>query len=214
MNLTDRQRKLLFVGLVVALAAVGIYLTMAAPDDSPETAGARSSAAPSVSAGPTGPASPPPGIGGAVSPGNFDIYRLLPFSQQEFTTAADTAQRFIAAQSTYRYDEDPKIFISRVTPLATDQLLDEIERGATSPGVLDDRRAQQIVAEGSATLDRVRDIEDNSIIFLITGKQQLTKSGKKSTTSQQYAVTVARDGASLKVYAFEPADAGQAGDTG
>lgn len=215
MNLTDRQRKLLFVGLVVALAVVGVYLTVAAPDhDSSDSATSRTTPTTAASSGPTGPASPPPGISGAVAPSNFDIYKLLPFSQREFTTAADLAQRFIAAQGTYRFDEDPKVFTARLAGLVTDQLRGEIERGAAAPGILDERRAQQIVAEGTATLDRVRDIEDNSIIFLITGKQQVTKSGKKSTDSQQYAVTVARDGASLKVYAFEPADAGQAGDTG
>ncbi|KAB2343943.1 hypothetical protein [Actinomadura rudentiformis] len=215
MNLTDRQRKLLFVGLVVALAVVGVYLTIAAPDrDSSDSATPRTTPTTAASSGPTGPASPPPGISGAVAPSSFDIYRLLPFSQREFTTAADLAQRFVAAQGTYRFDEDPKVFTARLAALVTEQLRGEIERGATAPGILDERRSQQIVAEGTATLDRVRDIEDNSIIFLVTGKQQITKSGKQSTDSKQYAVTVARDGGSLKVYAFEPADAGQAGDTG
>ncbi|MFF5260679.1 hypothetical protein ACFY4C_17190 [Actinomadura viridis] len=33
MNLTDRQRKFVFAGLVVVLAVVGVYLTVAAPED-------------------------------------------------------------------------------------------------------------------------------------------------------------------------------------
>ncbi|MFF5260678.1 hypothetical protein ACFY4C_17185 [Actinomadura viridis] len=167
-----------------------------------------------MTAGPTGPASPPPGIAGSVSPGDFDVYRLLPFSQQEFATAADLAQRFTAAYGTYRFDEDPQVYTGRLSGMVTEALLEELRRGAGSPGMLDERRRQQTVAEGSATLDRVRDIEDNSIIFLVTGKQQVTKEGRKAQESRQYAVTVARDGGSLRVYAFEPADAGQAGDTG
>ncbi len=107
MNLNDRRRKLLFAGLVVVLAAVGIYLTVASPehggDDRQE---ARPSATPTV--GPPGPESPPPGIQNAVNPGEFDIYRLLPFSRQEFATAADLAQRFVTAYETYRYDETPR----------------------------------------------------------------------------------------------------------
>jgi hypothetical protein len=211
MNLTDRRRKLLFAGLVVVLTAVGVYLTVAAPEpgDEPESR-------PSVtaSAGPSGPASPPPGIQTAVNPGDFDIYRLLPFSRQEFATAADMAQRFVAAYGTYRYDETPETFLSRLSGLATDDLEQRLAQGAATPGMLEQRRREQVVAQGSASLDQVRNIEDNSVIFLVTGTQKVTRSGKESGDSEQYAVTVARDGGSLKVYAFAPADAGQAGDTG
>ncbi|MFB4312864.1 hypothetical protein [Actinomadura sp. 21ATH] len=212
MNLTDRQRKWLFAGLVLVLAAVGVYLTVAAPSGDP---GGEESASPppAATAGPTGPASPPPGISGTVSAQNFDLYRLLPFSQQEFATAADLAQRFTAAYGTYRYDEDPKVYTDRLAGMVTEQLRGELQRGAASPGLLEERRRQQIVAQSTATLDRVRDIEDNSVIFLVTGKQRVTKGGKEGQESQQYAVTVARDGSALRVYAFGPADAGQAGDT-
>ncbi|MFI0351572.1 hypothetical protein [Actinomadura sp. 9N407] len=212
MNLTDRQRKLMFAGLVVVLAVVGVYLTVAAPDDQGD--GGAGSTPPTVTAGPTGPASPPPGISGTVTAGDFDLYRLLPFSRQEFATAADLAQRFTAAYGTYRFDEDPKVYGDRLAGMVTEQLRGELERGAAAPGLLEERRRQQTVATGTATLDRVRDIEDNSVIFLVTGKQQITKGGKQAQDSRQYAVTVARDGGSLRVYAFAPAEAGQAGDTG
>ncbi|WP_433333863.1 hypothetical protein [Spirillospora sp. CA-294931] len=210
MNLSDRQSKLLFGGLVVGLTAVGVYLTVAAPDDEPERSKPRSV----VTTGPTAPVAPPPGIATPVSPDSFDVYRLLPFSQQEFATAADLAQRFTAAYGTFRFDEEPRAYADRLAGMVTEQLGGELQRSAAAPGLQEERRAQQIVATGTATLDRVRDIENNSIIFLVTGKQQVTKAGKRSDDSKQYAVTVARDGGSLKVYAFEPADAGQEGDTG
>jgi hypothetical protein len=213
MNLTDRQRKLLFAGLVVMLAGVGIYLTLASPDAG-DSGDGEASRRPAATAPPTGPASPPPGIAGSVSAGNFDLYRLLPFSQQEFATAAGLAQRFTAAYGTYRYDEDPRAYTGRLAPMVAEELLGELQRGAAAPGILEERRRQQVVAQGTATLDRVRDIEDNSIIFLVTGKQQVTKEGRQSQESEQYAVTVARSGSTLRVYAFTPADAGQAGDTG
>ncbi|MFD0685037.1 hypothetical protein [Actinomadura fibrosa] len=214
MNLNDRQRKFLFAGLVVVLALVGVYLTVAAPSGGSDGGDDRPSAAAAGTAGPTGPASPPPGIQSAVKPGQFDIYRLLPFSQQEFATAADLAQRFVAAYGTTRFDEDPKVYVARMAPLITDDLRTQLERDASVPGRRDEDRQKQVVAAGSATLDRVRDIEDNSIIFLVTGKQQVTKGGATSSASEQYAVTVARDGGSLKVYAFQPAEDGQLGDTG
>lgn len=212
MNLNDRRRKLLFAGLVVVLAAVGVYLTVASPDHGDDAPEARPSATPT--AGPPGPESPPPGIQQAVNPGDFDIYRLLPFSRQEFATAADMAQRFVAAYETYRYDEPPETYLGRLSGLATEDLKQQLGRDAGTPGLLEERRREQVVAQGSAILDQVRNIEDNSVIFLVTGRQQLTKGGKKSSESKQYAVTVARDGGSLKVYSFQPADAGQAGDTG
>ncbi|GAA4147214.1 hypothetical protein [Actinomadura keratinilytica] len=212
MNLSDRQRRFLFAGLVVVLAVIGVYLTVAAPDgDGEKETGGRSAAAvPSA----TGPASPPPGISSAVDPNSFDIYRLLPFSQREFATAADVAQRFVAAHGTYRYDEGPQTYAQRLSGLVTDDLLTELVRGESSPGQLEERRRRQEVAECTATLDRVRDIEDNSIIFLVTGKQQVTRGGQKSENSRQWAVTVARDGGAMRVYAVAPADEGQAGDTG
>ena len=214
MNLNDRQRKVVFAGLVVVLAFVGIYLTIAAPNDDSDNSGDRPNAAVSVTPGPTGPASPPAGIQTAVNPDDFDVYRLLPFSRQEFAMAADLAQRFVTAYGTYRFDETPQAYIARLSGYVTEELRGELERGAAAPGILDERRQQQIVAEGSSTLDRVRDIEDNSIIFLVTGRQQVTRGGKSGNDSKQYAVTVARDGGALKVYSFLPADAGQAGDTG
>lgn len=211
MNLSDRQRRLVFAGLVVLLAGIGVFLTVSQPDseDDPEP-----SALPSVSAGPTGPASPPPGIPGQVDPGRFDVYRLLPFSRTDAATAADLAQRFVAAYGTYRFDEQPQAYVGRLRPLVTEALLGELERGATAPGLVEQRRQQKVVAAGTATLDRIRDIEDNSIIFLVTGVQEVTKGSGTSRDSKQYAVTVARDGASLRVYAFQPADVGQQGDTG
>jgi hypothetical protein len=210
MNLTDRQRKLLFAGLVAVLTLAGVYLTLATPEQDAD----RPEPRPSTPAGPSGPAAPPPGISSAVTPGNFDLYRLLPFSQQEFAVAADLARRFTAAHGSYRFDEDPKVWVGRLAGMVTDQLRGELERAFSSPGLLDERRRLQTVATGTATLDRVRDIEDNSIIFLVTGKQQVTKGGRTAQDSRRYAVTVARDGGSLRVYAFVPAEEGQEGDTG
>ncbi|WUH97464.1 conjugal transfer protein [Spirillospora sp. NBC_00431] len=212
MNLNDRQRRFLFGGLVVLLAAAGLYLTLAAPEDDSDNPEARPSGTPS--AGPTGPASPPPGIQNPVNPNDFDIYRLLPFTRQEFATAADLAQRFVAAYGTYRFDEPPETYASRISGFVTEELKSELARAASTPGVLEERRRDKIVAQGSASLDQVRNVEDNSIIFVVTGTQRVTGGGSESNDRKRYAVTVARDGGSLRVYSVQPAEAGQAGDTG
>jgi hypothetical protein len=214
MELSDRRRRLLFAGLVVGLVAVGVYLTVADSGTTTERARPQAERTTAPPAGPAAPSVTPPGIGSAITPDSFDIYRLLPFPKRDFAAAADLAQRFTAAYGTYRYDEDPQAYMARLAPMVTEELGTQIARGVSSPGLIEQRRSEQVVAQGTATLDSVRDIEANSIIFLVTGNQQLTRSGEGSQESRQFAVTVARDGAALRVYAFEPADAGQAGDTG
>jgi hypothetical protein len=210
MELTDRQRKLAFAGIVVALAAVGIYLTLPAT----ESGGPSSPTATPSAAAPAPPATNPPGISSTISPNNFDIYRLLPFSQKDFAAAADLAQRFTAAYGTYRFDEAPTAYGQRLRPLVTDQLLTDLERSVAAPGIVDERKREQVVAVGSATINSIRNIEANSVIFLVTGTQQLTKANGQSEDSKRYAVTATRDGGTWRIYSFEPADAGQAGDTG
>ena len=210
MDLTDRQRKLVFAGIVVALAAVGVYLTL------PNTAASKPTSAATTTppAAAPAPATSPPGISSTVSPGNFDIYRLLPFSQRDFATAVDMVQRFTAAYGTYRYDEDPAAYGQRLRPFVTGELLTDLERSAATPGLVEERKNDQVVATGSAVIDSIRDIEANSVIFVVTGRQQLSTAAGPSEDSRRYAVTATRDGGLWRVYAFEPADAGQAGDTG
>lgn len=216
MNLSDGQRRLVFAGMVVVLAAIGVYLTLATPEtstDQTEPRGNVATAPPPTSA-PAAPAATPSGIESTITPENFDIYRLLPFPRREFAGAAALAQQFTAAYGTYRYDEDPQAYIARLEPLATEPLTTELARSVSAPGLLEQRREERVVAQGSATLDRVRDIEANSIIFLVTGHQEVTRSGKTVQEDKQFSVTVSRDGGSFQVYAIELAEVGQAGDTG
>jgi hypothetical protein len=220
MELTDRQRRLAFVVLVLALAAVGIYLTVpsgAAP-------GRPAGGAPSPGAGTGVPAGSTPtpspatpvarGASPSPSPSGFDIYPLLPFDRAEFAAAADLARRFTAAYGTYRYDEEPRAHLARLDGMMSPDLRAEVERGAASPGLIEQRKQEQAVATSEATVDSIRDVEKSSIIFLVTGRQQVTRTGNSSETKAQYAVTVSREGSDWKVYSFQPAEAGQAGDTG
>jgi hypothetical protein len=210
-DLTDRQRKFAFAGIVAVLAAVGVYLTLPSSNG---TGGRTSRSSPAVTA-PAAPVTSPPGISSSISPQGFDIYRLLPFSQTDFAAAADVAQRFTAMYGTYRFDESPSAYVTRLQGLVTAELRAQLEKDSATPGVIDQRKQDQVVAQGSASIDSIRTFEANSIIFLVTGRQQVTKGGgAASTDSAQYAVTVSRNGASWQVYAVELADTGQAGDTG
>jgi hypothetical protein len=203
MDLTDRQRRLLFAALVVVLAAVGVFLTFGS--GSRDHAGA---ARPEPSPTPTPvapPVSPPPTSGPAPS---YDIYSFLPFSRKDFNTAADVAQRFTAAYGTYRFDEDPRTYVGRMSPMVTADLAAQLTRDASAPGLLDQRRQDQEVSTSDARVDSIRDMGKDRLIFLVTGTQHLTRGGSTSDTSQQYAVTMTRSGGGWAVFAFQPADIG------
>jgi hypothetical protein len=205
MDLTDRQRKLLFAGLVVVLAAAGVFLTVGGGGHRH----ARTVRASTPTTAPPAPASSAPPVSGPPpSPGSYDIYSMLPFSQQDFTTAADVARRFTIAYGTYRFDEDPKAYVDRMRPMVTPDLATQLDQGAAAPGVLAQRKQDQEVSACDATLDSLRDMAKDQLIFLATGTQHITKGGKTSDTSQQYAVTMTRSGGGWVVFAFAPADVG------
>jgi hypothetical protein len=209
MDLTDRQRKLLFAGLVVVLAAAGVFLTIGGGGHRHTRAGHAST--PVATATPTVPpaaVSAPPASGPPPSPGSYDIYSLLPFSQKDFSTAADVARRFTIAYGTYRFDEDPNAYVNRLRGMVTPDLATQLQQGAAAPGVLAQRKQDQEVSTSDATLDSIRDIGKDQLIFLVTGKQHVTKGGKTTDANQQYAVTVTRSGGGWVVYAFAPADVG------
>src|SRR4051795_5851815 len=121
MDLTDRQRRLLFGGLVVVLVAAGIILKIGN--------GGRGRSHAARSAPPTArpTTSAPPVTGPPPSPGSYDIYSLLPFSKQEFNSAADLARRFTEAYGTYRFDEDPNAYIGRLQNMVTTDLASQLK---------------------------------------------------------------------------------------
>ncbi len=206
MDLTDRQRKLLFAALVVLLVAVGLFLTVGGSGRR-HAGAARGTPSPSpAAASPAG--TPPPVSGPPPSPGSYDIFSMLPFTRQDFNFAADVARRFTVAYGTYRYDEDPKAYIARLQPLVTADLAAQLQRDSSAPGLLQQRQQDKEVSTSDARLDAIRDFEKDQIIFLVTGTQHISKGGSRSDTTEQYAVTVIRSGGGWVVYAFQPADVG------
>jgi hypothetical protein len=209
MDLTDRQRKLLFAGLVIVLAAAGVFLTIGSGGHRHGRAGQASTPTPTpTSTAPQAGVTAPPVSGPPPSPGSYDIYSLLPFSQKDFTTAADVARRFTAAYGTYRFDEDPKVYVDRIRGMVNPDLATQLQQDAAAPGVLEQRKQDQEVSTSDATLNSIRDMAKDQFIFLVTGRQHITKGGKASDSSQQYAVTLTRSGGGWVVFAFAPADVG------
>ncbi|MCO6006619.1 hypothetical protein NE236_16660 [Actinoallomurus purpureus] len=206
MDLTDRQRKILFAALVVLLAAAGVILTIGTGSGKHKSSAQRGEAA---SPSPSVPSATAPGTTGPPpSGGSYDIYSLLPFTQKDFSAAADVARRFTIAYGTYRYDEQPSAYLGRMQGMVTTDLAAQLQRDSSAPGVLDQRKQDKEVSTSDAHLDSLRDMEKDQFIFLVTGTQHISKGGSSSDTSQQYAVTVTRSGGGWVVYAFQPANVG------
>ena len=88
-----------------------------------------------------------------------------------------------------------------------------LARTRTSPGTVERDRANELVAAGTAKMKEIRQVEKSSIIFVVTGAQQITaKSGNKQLVDD-YAVTVSQMGSDWRVFDLQPADEGQDGDT-
>jgi hypothetical protein len=150
----------------------------------------------------TAPSTPP------ASPG---IYRLLPFTQQQLTTAAALAGRFTTLYGTYRYNQPLASYLTRLKPLITSSLQTALAQGAAAPGLLQQRAQTKTTATTSATVTAIRDIAGASITFLVTADQHTTTAGVTHQHTQDYAVTVTTTAGTWKVYAIELASAGQAG---
>ncbi|WP_424536245.1 hypothetical protein ACOZ38_40920 [Sphaerisporangium viridialbum] len=205
------RRGLVFAGVVVALAAVGIYLSMRPASGGSQDGGPpRTAAVSTPTAPPQTGTSPAP----AVSPGAFDIYRFLPVPKEQIAMAADVAQRFAVSYATYRFDEDPASFAERLKGFTTVEMGASLARDVTTPATVDQNRADEVVSQGSARLKTIRNISDGSIVFVVTASQHITAKSGSQERSTDYAITLTQIGTEWRVFDMQRADAGQDGDTG
>ncbi|GII53013.1 hypothetical protein Pth03_14020 [Planotetraspora thailandica] len=206
---TDRRKAFAFVGAVVVLAAVGVYLTM-----SPTSGGGRTEAVatapPTVAQSQT--ADPAPSQV-AVTPGAFDVYRYLPLSKGEIGAAADLARRFTASYGTFRYDEDPAAFADRLKGFSTDEFGAQLTRAMTDPGLVDDNQRDRMVSKGSAQIVSIRDMRASTVVFVVDSVCEVASKAGQKEQNEEYAVTVVKVGTDWRVYDLEFANAGQDGDT-
>ncbi|HEY2309120.1 MAG TPA: hypothetical protein VGI05_24860 [Streptosporangiaceae bacterium] len=215
MDLTSAQRKLVFAGVVLVLAALGAFLII------PNTLGRGSStghgravglSTPLSSTSPSpGPASQPAtsGAGSSPQPGaGPDIYAWLPFGQAGLTAAADLVHKFAAAYASYTYTQSTASYERQFNGLATTQLATVLARGFATPGVAQIRTQQRQIATGTGKITAIRGFGSNNITFIvaITQKVTATKGTRQTTTS--YAVTVTGAGSNWQVEDLELASAG------
>ena len=214
MELSSGQQRLLFVVVVLLLAALGIYLV------GPGTHH-RAAATPTPSASSTGPApatSTAPAVQPATTPaapatsagsaGSADIYQWLPFTQQDLTQAAQVTVAFAADYDTYSYTETDTAYIDKMASLVTSELAATLKNAYDTLGIAQARSAQKQVSTGSGGIASIRSFGAGSLMFAVNITQKLATTQGTTTATKQYWVTVVKNAAGWQVNDIEPAGAG------
>ncbi|MFJ2028897.1 hypothetical protein [Streptosporangium sp. NPDC087985] len=207
------RRGTVFAVLVVVLALVGIYLTMWPDSGDGQQARTDPVGVSRTGRGSQAPVSvEPPRPSATASDAPFDVYSYLPMTKRELAAAADYAQRFTAEYGTFSYDEDPAAYGERLRGYTTNEFAGVLLRTVTSPGSIEANRADEVVSVGKAKVKEIRQIQRTSVVFVVTGTQNVTaRSGVKERV-EDYAVTLVEVGADWRVHDLQPADDGQDGD--
>ena len=215
MDLTPAQRKLVFAGVVVVLAALGAFLIIPNTLDRSGTGHGRAVGltAPLSTSSPTpSPASQPTtagALGSTPAPGTGpDIYSWLPFSRAGLAAAADLVDKFAAAYASYTYTQSTTSYERRFDGLATTQLIAVLARGFATPGVAQVRTQQKQIATGSGRITAIRGFGSNNITFVVAITQKVTGTRGTKQTTTSYAVTVTGAGSAWQVEDLELASAG------
>lgn len=214
MEMSPRQRKLVFALIVLVLAGLGVYLVM------PVARGASQSASPAGhspaaahSAAARSPAAPSPAAVPGASPASSaqpapDIYRWLPFTQSDLASAAAVVTKFCAAYGTWSYTQNAAAYTATMNGLATQELSQFVAQGYSVPGVASVRTSDKQVSAGTAVINALRAFGQSSLTFVVTISQEITGTGGSSQVSGQYAVTVISNGSIWQVNDIELASAG------
>jgi hypothetical protein len=207
MEPSSRQRKLIFVLVVAALAGLGWYVLQPGA----HAAGSGSRPAAVASARPTRsarPAATPTHTPAPATSAGPDIYRWLPFTQSELADAVAVVREFGRDYGTFSYSQDASAYVAVMRGLITLQLSQVLARGYAVPGVASLRDSQKQVSTGSAVINSLRAFGSSSLTFVVTITEQVTGSRGGSSVSGQYAVTVVGSAGSWQVDDIELASAG------
>jgi hypothetical protein len=216
MDLTSRQRQLVFALTVVALAGLGFFLLhsgipghhSAKPPQRPPAA-ASSPAAPSSPVTPAATSTPTPAQTGrsSTTSSQVNIYQWLPFTEPQLAKASGVATGFAADYGTFSYRESATAYTARMHGLITSQLAQVIGRAYATPGVAKIRTQQKQVSAGRAVIDSLRAFGPSSLTFVLTIHQKITGTSP-SRQSTQYAVTVSNSNGGWQVTDIELASSG------
>lgn len=214
MDLTSRQRQLVFALTVVALAGLGFFLLHSGiPGHHSPKSPSHPAAAASSPVAPSSPVTPaatpiPTQTGrSSTTSSQVNIYQWLPFTEPQLAKAANVATEFSADYGTFSYHESAADYTARMQGLITSQLAQVIGRAYATPGVAKVRTQQKQVSAGSAVIDSLRAFGSSSLTFVVTIHQKITGTnpGQQST---HYAVTASDSSGGWRVTDIELASSG------
>ena len=211
MDLTPGQRKAVFAGIVLALAALGAFLLVPALRSKGGDQGRPAAAAQSLHHATPTPSATPGGLGAAPTPSTgtgADIYKWLPFSKSGLTAAATVVRQFAADYATYSYTENAASYIRRMRGLITPQLAVTLARAYATPGVAQLRTQQKQVYSGTGQITSLRGFGSGSMTFVVAVVQRMRDIHGTSQNTNTYAITVTGAGTSWQVNDVELASAG------
>jgi hypothetical protein len=118
-----------------------------------------------------------------------------------------------AAQATYRYDETPQAYLTRLRPKLTAEMYQQFAR-AVSTAALQDRRARDHeIATARASIDRLRMIAPTSVIAIVQLNCSTTTIAGSRHHSKQLVITAVKTHHTWMVSDIQPASLGDNGDT-
>jgi hypothetical protein len=212
MDLTPGQRKAVFAGIVLALAALGAFLLVPALRSNGGDQGRPAAAAQSLHNAPPTPSATPGGLGAAAptpsSGTGADIYKWLPFSKSGLTAAATVVRQFAADYATYSYTENAASYVRRMGGLVTPQLAVTLARAYATPGVAQVRAQQKQVYSGTGQITSLRGFGSSSMTFVVAVVQRMKDTHGTSQNTVSYAITVTGAGTSWQVNDVQLASAG------
>jgi hypothetical protein len=212
LELSPIRQKLLFVVIVVVLAALGYYLVLPKLHGTAKAAGAASSTATPTTSQTTAIPTVLPVVtdspAGTPAGGAVNIYDWLPFTEQDLANAAAVTTRFCVDYDTYTFTENAATYLGKMNGLVAAELAQTLKEGYTTPGVAALRAGQKQISSGTATINDLRAFGPQSLTFVVTVTQRLVSNRGTTSASTQYAVTLTGSGSSWQVSDIELASAG------
>jgi hypothetical protein len=209
MELSPGRQRLLFVVVVIALVALGIFVirgrndgNAAAPAATPtptptQSAAVTSGAATGASAPASSPAASLAGATPSPSAGGANIYQWLPFTQSDLSAAAKTTLAFANVYANTSYTETKAAYAGKLAGLTSSQEAATLVSDFESPEIANTRTTDKQVATGTPTIDAINSFGPEapepagppSITFEVTIAQKLVSTSGTDTSSPEYTIT-------------------------
>ena len=203
MELSPGRQRLLFVVVVIALVALGIFVirgrsdgNSAAPPANPTPPASAPATSGAATGSPAATSSPP--ASSTATGGATNIYQWLPFTESDLSTAAKTTVAFANVYANTSYTETKAAYAAKLAGLTTSQEAATLVSDFESPELAATRTADKQVATGTPTIVSISSFGPEppeppgspSITFAVTIAQKLASTTGTITSTPEYTITI------------------------